>query len=119
MNRTIKSGFKIYLFFILYVFLSAFIYALCLKMMQKDYSLIGKLIVSGIGFLGIGFAYGNAIQRKGLWIGLLVGILHFFAIKLILFLAIQEFSFSVLLFFIDTILAGAGGLIGMNMKKLF
>lgn len=119
MKQALKSGLKIYLFVLIYVLLSSFIYALILNSSKGDFNALGKLIIGGLGFFFLGFAFGNAFHKKGLLVGLITGLVHFFLVKLSVFLAIQEFDFSVLIFFIQILLSGIGGLLGVNLKKLF
>lgn len=119
MKQALKSGIKIYLFILIYVLLSSLIYAFILNSSKGDFNALGKLIVGGLGFFFLGFAFANAFHKKGLLIGLIVGLIHFFIVKLSIFLAIQEFDFSVLIFFIQLLMSGIGGLLGVNLKKLF
>lgn len=119
MKQVIKCGIKIYLFFILYLFLSSAIYSLVIYFNKNNFNPIIQIIIGSIGYLLIGFCYGNAIHKKGLLFGLLIGLVHFFLIKGIFFLAQNTFDFSFLLLGIDVLLAGIGGILGMNFKKIF
>ncbi len=119
MKQKIKCGIKIYLFLALYFILSCTIYGLIIYFTHQDFSFVAKIIIGGIGFGLVGFCYGNAIHKKGLLAGVLLGLIHIFLLKGIFFLAQNTFEFSYLLTGIHTLLAGIGGILGMNIKKIF
>ncbi len=119
MKQKIKSGIKIYVFLVVYVVLAAVLYSTYIVKTNQDFNLIAKLVVGGLAYLLVGFAFGNAIHKKGLIVGLLVGVIHFFLLKLIFFLSKGQFNFEILPFLIQITLAGVGGLLGVNLKKIF
>lgn len=119
MKQKVKSGIKIYVFLILYLTVATTIYTIYINKTNHDFSTLGKLIIGGIAYLMLGFTYANAVHKKGLIIGLLAGIVHFFLIELIYFLCTGIFNFEILPFFISILLATIGGMLGVNIKKLF
>ncbi len=119
MKQALKSGIKIYLLFFLYMLVASFLYTLYLMLSNQDFSYIMKLIIGGIGFILLGCSYANAIHKKGLIIGMIIGIVHYFILKLIFFLAFSTFDFSFLLLGILTLCSAIGGLLGIQMKKIF
>lgn len=119
MKSKIKSGLKIYLFAIIFLLVVCFCYSLYLSNTGNDLSLIAKIGIGGSTFLVLGLAYGNAIHKKGLLIGLLVALVHVLLFKAIIFLSVGSFDFNFLLLAIYTILGGIGGLMGVNIKKIF
>lgn len=119
MKQKVKSGIKIYVFLILYFTIATTVYTIYINKTNHDFSVIGKLLIGGIAYLMLGFTYANAIRKKGFLIGLFVGILHFFLIELIYFLCTGIFKFEVMPFFINVLLSTVGGMLGVNIKKLF
>lgn len=119
MKQKVKSGIKIYVFLVLYLSVATIIYTLYINKTNQDFNLLAKLIIGGIAYLMLGFTYANAIHKKGFLIGIIVGIVHFFLIELIYFLCKGIFQFEVLPFFINVLLASVGGMLGVNIKKLF
>ena len=119
MKQKVKSGIKIYVFLILYLTVSTTIYTIYINKTNHDFSIFGKLLIGGFAYMLLGFTYGNAVHKKGLLIGLAAGLAHFFLIELIYFLCTGIFHFEVLRFFINVLLAVVGGMLGVNVKKLF
>ncbi len=119
MKQNLKSGIKIYVFLILYLSVAITIYTIYINKTNHDFSLIGKLLIGGIAYLMLGFTYANAIHKKGLFIGLFAGIIHFFLIEFIYFLCTGIFHFDVFPFIINILLASVGGMLGVNIKKIF
>ncbi|MDE6661049.1 MAG: TIGR04086 family membrane protein [Anaeroplasmataceae bacterium] len=119
MKQKVKSGIKIYLFLVLYLTVATVIYTIYINKTSQDFNLIAKLVIGGVAYMMLGFTYANAVHKKGLIIGLFVGILHFFLIALVYFLCTGKFEFQVLPFFICILLSGIGGMLGVNLKKLF
>lgn len=119
MKQKVKSGIKIYVFLILYLTLATTIYTIYINKTNHDFSVLGKIIIGGIAYLMLGFTYANAVHKKGFLIGLIVGILHFFFIELVYFLCTGIFKFEFLPFFINVLLSTIGGMLGVNIKKLF
>ena len=119
MKKNLKSGIKIYVFLILYLSVAITIYTIYINKTNHDFSLIGKLLIGGIAYLMLGFTYANAVHKKGLLIGLFAGIVHFFLIELIYFLCTGIFQFDVFPFIINILLATVGGMLGVNVKKIF
>lgn len=119
MKKNVKSGIKIYIVLLLYLTVATTVYTLYINKTNQDFNLIVKLVLGGVLYMMLGFAYANAVQKKGLIVGLFMGILHFFIIALIYFLCTGIFNFQFLPFLISILLAGIGGMLGVNLKKLF
>ena len=119
MKQKVKSGIKIYVFLILYLTIATTVYTIYINKTHHDFSLIGKLLIVGLAYLMLGFTYANAVHKKGLFVGLFAGIIHFFLIELIYFLCTGIFQFEVWPFLINILLATIGGMLGVNIKKLF
>lgn len=119
MKKTIISGIKIYLFLALLLLVGICIYSFYLSNTNNDFSNVGKLILSGLFFLLVGMCFGNAFHKKGLLVGLLFGVINLLLIKFIFFLITGTMNFEILLFFINITLSGLGGIIGVNIKKIF
>ncbi|MDE6656493.1 MAG: TIGR04086 family membrane protein [Anaeroplasmataceae bacterium] len=119
MRQKVKSGIKIYLFLVLYLTIATAIYTIYINKSNQDFNLITKLVLGGVAYMMLGFTYANAVHKKGLLVGLFVGIVHFLIIELIYFLCTGIFPFEILPFFISILLAGIGGMLGVNLKKLF
>ncbi|MDE7106525.1 MAG: TIGR04086 family membrane protein [Anaeroplasmataceae bacterium] len=119
MKKNVKSGIKIYIVLLLYLTVATTVYTLYINKTNQDFNLIVKLVLGGVLYMMLGFAYANAVQKKGLIVGLFIGILHFFIIALIYFLCTGIFHFQFLPFLISILLAGIGGMLGVNLKKLF
>jgi len=118
MKRKIISGIKIYTICIIYLLLITFIYSGFLMKTNKDSNVIFEIIIGATAFIVLGLLYGNMIHKKGLIVGLLVGITHLLLINLIFFLANGEFNLSPLLAIIYTISSGLGGVLGLTFKKI-
>lgn len=118
MKRKIISGIKIYGISILYILLITFIYSVFLIKSKNDSNVIFEIIIGATAFIVLGLLYGNMIHKKGLIVGLIVGILHILLINLIFFLASGEFELSPLLAIIYTISSGLGGVLGLTFKKI-
>lgn len=119
MKQKVKSGIKIYVFLVIFLTIATTIYTIYINKTNHDFSLIGKVVIGGLAFFMLGFTYANAVHKKGLFIGLFAGIIHFFLIELIYFLCTGIFQFQFLPFLINVLLSTAGGMIGVNIKKLF
>lgn len=119
MKQKVKSGIKIYVFLILYLTIATTVYTIYINKTNHDFNLIGKLLIGGIAYLMLGFTYANAIHKKGFIVGLFAGGIHFFLIELIYFLCTGIFHFDVWPFLINVLLATTGGMLGVNVKKLF
>lgn len=119
MRQKIKSSIKIYLLLLIYLTISAVIYTIYINKTNNDFNIIVKLLLGGLAYMMLGFTYANAVHKKGLIIGLLAGVFHFLLIQIIYFLISGIFNFQIIPFTISTLLAGIGGLLGVNLKKLF
>lgn len=123
MGDKVKLGFKnclkIYILLFIYLMISTLIYTAYINKTNNDFNLIIKLIIGGIAYLLLGFLYANIIHKKGLIVGILVGIIHYFIIQIIIFLINNIFNFQLLPFIIYLLSTAIGGLLGVNIKKLF
>ena len=119
MRKILKSGIKIYGVLFIYILLSTLIYAIYIYTSKNSTNLIIDIIIMASSFLLIGFFYGNASQKKGLIIGLIVGVIHFIFLYLLKILLIDDSKFELILFIINCLASTAGGIIGINIKKIF
>ncbi len=119
MKLKLKYFSKIYLLLFIYLILSTLKYSFNINNTYNDFNLIIKLILTGSAYFMLGFLYTNIIHKKGLIIAILVGIIHYSLIQVISFLMNNDFNFQILPFFIYMISTIAGGLLGVNLKKLF
>lgn len=119
MKKTLKAGIKIYLFLGILITISLFSYSMYIVKTMNNSNPIILLLIGALFFFFCGFTYGNHSHKKGLLIGFLVGIIHLLIIKLIAFLVTGSFSFNILQFLIYVITSGIGGIIGVNIKKIF
>ncbi len=103
----------------MYLTLSTLIYTFYINKTNNDFNLIIKLILMGFAYFLLGFLYANIIHKKGLFIGILVGTIHYFLIQIIFFLINNNFNFQLLPFTIYLLSTTIGALLGVNMKKLF
>ncbi|MBE6137184.1 MAG: TIGR04086 family membrane protein [Erysipelotrichaceae bacterium] len=117
-KRKIISGIKIYAVCIFYILLISFIYSFYLIKSNNDSNNIFLLILGITTFILLGLLYGNMIHKKGLIVGILVGLSHILLINLIFFLATQEFNISFILIMIYTISSALGSVLGMTFKKI-
>lgn len=117
MKKKIFSIFKIYFLLLVFLIVASSGYILYLEKCYTSNIYI-ELILGAVTFLLIGMLYSNHFQKKGLIIGLIAGILHFFIIKIILMLAGTDFSFNVLEFFIYILSSSIGGFLGITFKKI-
>ncbi|MGM9970573.1 MAG: TIGR04086 family membrane protein [Anaeroplasma sp.] len=118
MKKRIISTLKIYLITALYLFIVAFVYSFYISKTNKNENLIVEVILGSTAFLLLGTLYGNYVHKKGLILGILIGIIHILLIKFIYFLAIGDFNLSILPTIIYTITCGIGGILGVNIKKI-
>lgn len=118
MKKTFFSALKIYLPACIYLFLISFFYSIYLIKTGNDSSIIFLLAIGATLFIILGFLYGNMIHKRGLIIGIIVGITHIFLLYLIIFLATSSFNFNPFLFFIYLISAIIGSIFGINFKKI-
>lgn len=119
MKNKLRSGIKIYITIAVFLFVVTGVYTMYIAKTTNNIHPIVKLVLTGLLYLLIGFAFGNAVHKKGLWVGLIVGVIHLGLFKLINFLATGNFSFNILLILISLLLAMTGGMLGVNLKKLF
>lgn len=117
--KTIKFLLKLITILVLYVFIYGLVYAIYLNKTGNDINKIVTLIFSGIGYLILGFGYGNHFQKRGLIIGLLVALIHLFLFKIIYYYAFNKFDLNALRICILALMGGIGGLLGGNIKKIF
>lgn len=119
MKSKIKSGIKIYIALILFVLVVCFCYTFYLSKTQKENNLIIELLIGGVSFLILGLFYGNAVHKKGLFVGIGTAILHLGLIKLIIFLSTGTFHLDILQISIMILCSGIGGILGICFKKIF
>ncbi|MDE5715783.1 MAG: TIGR04086 family membrane protein [Anaeroplasmataceae bacterium] len=119
MKNKLRSGIKIYITIAVFLFVVTGIYTMYIAKTTNNINPIVKLVLTGLLYLLIGFAFGNAVHKKGLLVGLLAGVVHLSLIKLINFLATGNFNINIFLVLISILLAMVGGMLGVNLKKLF
>lgn len=118
MKKTIICALKIYVPACIYLFLISFFYSIYLLKTGNDSSIIFELAIGASLFIILGFLYGNVIHKRGLLIGIIIGITHIFLLYLIIFLATSAFNFNLFLFFIYLISSIIGAIFGINFKKI-
>ena len=118
MKRKILSTLKIYLITILYVVIISFIYSFYIMKTSNNSNVYIELLIGSSSFLLLGLLYGNAIHKKGIWVGLIVGLLHILLIHFVYFLISGSFNLKILPAIIYTICSGIGGILGVNFKKI-
>lgn len=118
MKRKIICGLKIYTCCIIYILITAFIYSFYLIKTNNDSNLIVELILGITSFLLLGLLYGNMIHKRGLIVGIIVGLIHILLINLIFFLSTGNFEFKIFPIIIYTISSALGGLLGITFKKI-
>ena len=117
MKRKILNGIKIYTFLISYILLCSFIYSFYLT--KNNESKIIELIIGSTTFFLLGTLYSNTIQKKGILIGLLTGIIHYMLIRIIYYLTNNTFNINIITLIIFTISSTIGGILGIFFKKIF
>lgn len=118
MKNTIKGFTKLYIIFFLYVFLSFMIYSLLIKNLNLNMNNYILITLSSLGFLLLGVLYGNMIHKKGIIVGLVVGLAHYLIFYFILHLTNNELNFDFINMILFTILSSIGGILGVNFKKI-
>lgn len=118
MKKKIISTIKIYIITILYISIISFIYSFYIMKTNNNTNPIIEIIIGASSFLLLGLLYGNLIHKKGLIIGIIIGISHILIIHFIYFLAIGKHEFNILPCIIYTICSGVGGILGVNFKKI-
>mgnify|MGYP005765547069 CR=1 len=119
MKSKLKSGLKIYLSLILFVLLVCFVYAFYLNKTNQEYHPVLKLFIGSISFLLLGLFYGNAVHKRGIFVGLFVAVVHLLLLKLIFFLSVGNYMFTPLSSAIYILCSGIGGILGISFKKIF
>lgn len=118
MKKTIKSFIKLYILFFLYVFIGFMIYSLLISKLNLEMNNYVLITLSSLGFLLLGVLYGNMIHKKGLLVGIFIGVIHYLLFYSILKLTKSEVEFNVINMLLFTVLASIGGILGVNFKKI-
>lgn len=117
--NTLKFLFKTISFLLIYICIYSLIYAIYINKTYNNINILITLIANSLGFLILGFCYGNHFQKKGLILGLFIATLHYIIIKLFNFLGNNAFEIDALKTCIIILSGGIGGLLGTNIKKIF
>lgn len=118
MKNTIKSFTKLYVLFFLYIFISFMIYSLLISKLNLNMNNYVLITLSSLGFLLLGILYGNMIHKKGIIVGLVVGLTHYLLFFLILHIFNNQVNFNSINMILYTILSSIGGILGVNFKKI-
>ena len=117
--KLLKFIIKTFLILLIYLLIYSLAYAIYINKTYNNINIIITLIFNSLGFLILGFCYGNNIQKRGLIIGLLTAIIHFIIIKLLYYFGSNIFEINALKTCILILSGGIGGLLGGNIKKIF
>lgn len=118
MKRKIISGLKIYAICLVYILITAFVYSFYLMKTNHNSNKIAELVLGITAFILLGVLYGNLFHKRGLIVGLAVGVLHILIISLVFFLSTGKFEFKPLPTIIYIISSALGGVLGITFKKV-
>lgn len=118
MKKITIKGIKIYLVLFTYLFLALLVYSLLITKMNLGLNKYALITILGIGFILLGFLYGNMLHKKGIIIGIIMGLLHYLLLFLIFKLSGFNIEFNIINMLLYSILAGIGGILGVNFKKI-
>lgn len=118
MKRKIISGIKIYTICIIYIIIISLIYSSYLIKTNNNSSNIFELIFGISTFILIGILYGNMVHKKGLFVGLISGIIHLIIINFIIYILTNELNLNFILILIYISSSALGGILGLTFKKI-
>ena len=118
MKSKIISGIKIYTFTFIYILLASFIYTFYLMNKNVESKLI-EIIIGSSTFFILGLTFTNSIHKKAILTSTLIGITHYFLIRLIVFLVDNTFNINIVTLLIVTLSSIIGGILGIMFKKMF
>ena len=118
MKKRIFTGLKIYFISLIFVFLLCFIYAFYLLKSGNNSSKIIEISIGSISFILLGLLYSNSIHKRGLIVGLLVGLIHISLISLLIFLTEGNYNFKIIPSITYVFSSSLGGTLGILFKKI-